>query len=315
LFNRFIIVLTIVAGFSNVQIVGQCLSSVNPVGGTENLLTLERRSLRVISFYKYSQGTEYYEKSKHAEYHMVDKAFYNNLTYFMGYGLNTRLAIEGEFGYFINKTQVYNTDPEYRLRGHGFSNIVLSARYDVYTENFKRVFVTIAPGIKIPATRNPQKIDNVQLPIEVQPGMGSYGLVLNSTYVKENSGKGIRLFITNRFEANFTNKNDYRPGNALYTSLYFSKHIMSSIVKGDWTAILQFRNEVRMHDVIAGTKKESSGGVICFVVPQINHVIREKWNVSVMFDLPVYQYFNGIQLGAGYGITLSLSRTLSLQSA
>jgi hypothetical protein len=31
-----------------------------------------------------------------------------------------------------------------------------------------------------------------------------------------------------------------------------------------------------------------------------------------MVDVPVYQYFNGTQLGAGIGLTLSLSRSFNL---
>jgi hypothetical protein len=40
---------------------GQCLSSVNPVGGTDNLLVIEKQSLRIISFYRYGQGNRYFE--------------------------------------------------------------------------------------------------------------------------------------------------------------------------------------------------------------------------------------------------------------
>jgi len=310
LFSKFVIYVIITIGFC-LKTSGQCLSSVNPVGGVENLLTLEKRSIRVILFYKYSQGKHYFQKSRHTDFNMIDRAFYNNLTYFMGFGISNKLAIEGELGYFINKTQVYNLDPEYKLRGNGFSNIVLSARYSLYAENFKRIFVTLAPGIKIPATRKTQEIDNVELPVELQPNMGSYGFVLNSTFVKENSGSGFRFFLTNRLETNVINKNEYRAGSAIYTSIYFSKHIMSAVVKGDWTAILQFRNEIRMHDEISGIQKESSGGVICFIAPQINHVIMEKWNLSVNFDIPIYQYFNGTQLGAGYSFAFVMSRTFT----
>ncbi len=124
----------------------------------------------------------------------------------------------------------------------------------------------------------------------------------------------MRFFLTNRIEYHFTNKYEYRPGTAFYTSGYISKHIISNRLKGDWTTILQLRNEIRMHDEIAGEIKESSGSVLFFVVPQLNYVIKEKWNLSMLFDIPVYQYFNGTQLGAGYGITLSMARTINLSN-
>lgn len=312
LLNKNTILLLIAAVLGNFQTAAQCLSSVNPVGGTENLLLLEKKSLRVITFYKHSMGKQYYEGDHHADFNLIDRAFYNNLTYFMGYGLNNKLALETELGYFINKTQVYNTEPEYRLRGYGVSNLVISTRYGLYAENFKRVFITLAVGLKIPTSRNPMSVDHVELPVEVQPTMGSYGLVMNTTWVKENSGQGLRFFLTNRIEYHFENNNEYKPGTAIYTSGYISKHIMANRVKGDWTTILQLRNEIRTHDEIAGKTKESSGSVLFFVVPQINYVIRENWNLSALLDIPVYQYFNGTQLGAGVGITFSMARSFDL---
>ncbi len=312
--NKYIILLFIAAVIGDFRTAAQCLSSVNPVGGTENLLVLEKKSIRVITFYKYGQGRQYFEGSKHADFDLIDRAFYSNFTHFMGFGLTNRFALETELGYFVNKTQVYNTLPEYRLRGYGFSNLIISTRYGLYAENFERIFVTLALGVKIPTSRDPMSVDHVELPVEVQPTMGSYALVMNTTWVKENSGKGMRFFLTNRMEYHFTNKYEYRPGTAFYTSGYISKHIISNRLKGDWTTILQLRNEIRMHDEIAGEIKESSGSVLFFVVPQLNYVIKEKWNLSMLFDIPVYQYFNGTQLGAGYGITLSMARTINLSN-
>ena len=56
----------------------QCLSSVNPVGGTNNLLVLEKKSLRVITFYRYGQGTQYYEKNNHSDFNLISKAYYSD---------------------------------------------------------------------------------------------------------------------------------------------------------------------------------------------------------------------------------------------
>jgi hypothetical protein len=64
-------------------------------------------------------------------------------------------------------------------------------------------------------------------------------------------------------------------------------------LKSDWTTIIQLRNEIRTPDRIEGKVKPSSGSVLFFIVPQVNYVLLEKWYLSVMVDLPVYQYFVG----------------------
>jgi len=309
--NILIILLSVVY-FAKVD--SQCLSSVNPVGGTENLLVLEKSSLRVITFYKYGEGKQYFEKDRHSDFNLIRKAYYNYVSGIVGYGISSKLTLETEFGYYINKSQIYATEPEYTLTGRGFNNLIASAKYNLYTNHKERIYFSAAAGIKIPFSRTPQQVNNVELPVEVQPTIGAYGFVFNSYFVKENSEKALRFFITNRVETNLPNLDDYQLGTAIFTSFYISKHLMFQWLKGDWTTILQLRNEIRTRDKISGRKKESSGGYVFLLAPQLNYVVKEKWYLSAMVDVPVYQYFNGTQLGAGIGITLSLSRAFSFVS-
>lgn len=290
----------------------QCLSSVNPVGGTENLLVLEKNSLRIISFYKYGEGKQYFEGDRHADFNLIRKAQYNYLSGIIGFGLTHKLTLETEFGYYINKSQHYATQPEYTLTGRGLTNLVVSAKANLYTNHINRIYFSAAGGVKIPFSRTPQEVDNVELPVEVQPTIGAYGFVFSSYFVKENSARALRFFITNRVETNLRNPDDYHLGTAIFTSLFVSKHLMFQWLKGDWTTILQLRNEIRTRDQLSERLKESSGGYVLLVAPQINYVVKEKWYMSAMADIPVYQYFNGIQLGAGIGVTFSLSRTFNI---
>lgn len=298
---------------SQVTVIAQCLSSVNPVGGTENITVLEKKSLRVILFYKHGEAKQYYEGSRHSDFNLISKAHYNYVSSIIGYGVGNKLTIETEAGYFINKSQVYDIQPTYTLTGKGFSNIIVSTKYNIYSNHIKRKYYSAAVGLKVPFSRSPQFANNVELPVEVQPTIGAYGFVFNSYYVKENSEKGLRFFITNRVETNLPNKQHYYLGTAIFNSFFVSKHLMFPWLKSDWTIIVQVRNEIRTPDKIKGIVKPSSGSMLFFLVPQINYVFREKWYVSTMIDVPVYQYFIGTQLGAGIGITFSLSRTISFK--
>ena len=309
LLNKKHILFIVITALAPLAALPQCLSSVNPVGGTDNLLVLEKNSLRVITYYKFGQGNQYFEGSDRSDFNLIDKAYYNYLSTIVGYGLTNKLTLELESGYFLNKTQKYNLDPPYNLTGNGFSNIVALAKHSLFTEPVKRIYLTAGLGVKIPCSRNPQWVDKVQLPVEVQPTIGAYGLVFNTSLVKENSGSGMRFFLTSRLESNASNKNDYRLGTSVFSSLYISKHLMFPWLKGDWTTILQIRNEFRAQDKIASEIKESSGSTLFFIAPQINYVLKDEWYISVLADIPVYQDFKGTQLGAGLGATVILSRT------
>ncbi|MBN2213632.1 MAG: hypothetical protein JW723_05255 [Bacteroidales bacterium] len=302
----------LLALFYTQLIFSQCLSSVNPVGGTSNLLALPSKTLRAISFYKYNYGDTYFEKSKPSDFDLIESASYNYLGAILGYGITSRLTLETEMGYFINKTQHYDIEPARKVRGYGFSNFIVSARYGIYTNNQRRIYYSASTGLKIPSSFNYQIADGVELPEEVQSSIGSYGMVFQSFLVKEYSLRGLRLFLTNRFETNRMNHKDFKLGNSFYTSLFISKHLMFQWLKGDWTTILQIRNEIRAKNTRYNEAVEASGGIVFLLSPQINCTIKETWNISVMCDFPVYQYLNGIQLGTLFGLTFGVSRDIDL---
>ncbi len=290
----------------------QCLSSVNPVGGSHNLLVLEKNSLRIISFYRYNYGDQYFEGDDRSDFNLIKSANYNYAGSILGYGLSDKATLETEFGYFFNKTQKYNLDPEYSLRGNGFSNANISIKYGLLKDHSKRFFISSSLGVKFPFSTKPVIRGGVELPVEVQPTIGALGMIFQMFVVKEQPATGVRYFLTGRFESNARNRQDYKLGSSVFTSVFFSKHLMFSWLKGDWTAILQVRNETRRQDKSESGWIESSGSTIFYVSPQINHFINEKWNVSLMLDLPVYQYFNGTQLATKYGVSLNFSRDFNL---
>jgi hypothetical protein len=306
----FLIILTVIYPWNGNS---QCLSSVNPVGGTDNLLVLEKNTVRVISFYKFGQGNQYYEGARESGFDLISRAYYNYLSAIAGYGLTSKLTLEIESGYFFNKTQNYNVEPAYSLTGRGLSNAVILAKHSLLTNHFNRFYITGSAGAKIPFSRELQWSENhVKLPVELQPTIGAFGAVFGASFVKEQSGKGMRYFLTNRVETHAANKEDYRPGTSVYNSLYISKHLRQPVFKDNWTAILQIRNEIRAHDTVEGKKKVSSGSILFFVAPQLNYVLMDDWYLSGIADVPVYQHFNGTQLGAGVGFTFIVSRTFSL---
>lgn len=310
--NKITCILTIALLLLISKAEAQCLSAMNPVGGAENLLALEKNALRAIVFYKGGASHDYYNGSAKSDFNLIDKAAYNYLSTTLGYGLSPKFTLEFETGFFINKTQFYNTVPEIKLSGSGFSNLNFLLKYNFYSDLVNRIYFSSAAGIKIPASQKYKSVNHVELPYQLQPSQGAFGFILNSSFVKENSAHGMRYFVTNRVEINGVNQKSYIPGTSIFTGFYVSKHLMFQWLKGDWTAIFQLRNEIRLKDKYRGKLNQSTGSCLFFVAPQINYVVNEKWNISTIVDLPVYQYFNGTQLGGGIGFSAVLSRTFSL---
>jgi len=282
----------------------QCFSSLNPVGGVSNLLVLEKNTVRFIGSFHHGLSNEYLEGHKKSDYSLVKRADYNYIGTILAYGVFNKITLEAETGYFLSKTYKLENST---ITGYGINNIIISPKFSLFTDNDQRFFISGSTGIKIPFSGELQKVDGVEVPHELQPSTHALGYVIQTFIVKENSFKGLRYFLVARGEHNYINKAGYKYGNYFSVSAYFSKHLMYNRIKGDWTTILQLRNEFRGKDNINDHVVESTGGYSLLIMPQINNTIKEKWNISLMGNIPIFQYFNGIQLATKFGIVLNFA--------
>lgn len=291
----------------------QCCSPGNPVGGTTNIGVIDKGALRLISFYRYSESSGYWQGSKKSDFSFVKNSKYNYAGIVLGYGLLNKLTIETELGYFISKSQTYNIEPSFTSKGFGFNNAVLSLKYNLISKSEKPFEWTVGLGGKIPFTTNYKIVNNIELPRDVQPSTHAFGIVAQSFLYKGFPEKGLRLFFTNRYELNYPDIKKFKYGNALFNSFFVAKRIKQS----NWTVIAQVRYQFLAKDITnancascfaTGSYINSSGGHLVYIAPQINYTIAKKWNLSVLADIPVYRYYNGTQLGNKFAVALYLSR-------
>lgn len=286
-------------------VLAQCFSAANPVGGSSNLLVLDKKTLRCIGFYRNAFSNRYFEGSSESEFDLVKKAGYNYFGAILAYGLSQKFTLETEWGYYINKTYDFGTE---KLTGRGFNNAVISMKFRLLTNYANRFYISGSLGAKVPLTMDPGEVNGIVLDVDLQPSTNAFGSVAQLFAVKENSEKGMRYFLISRWEYNLPNRNDYKLGHAFITSIFVSKHLPDHWLPGDWTTLIQLRNETRTKNYRGEIHEESTGGTVFLLSPQINYFIHEKWNLSLVVDIPVYQYFNGVQLAYNYAFALNLSR-------
>ncbi len=299
----------------------QCCSPGNPIGGTTNLGILAKNTFRVIGFYRYSYAQGYWEGTKKSDYNFVKNGNYNYTGLILGYGLFRKLTFETELGYFINKTQTYDLEPEFKNTGFGFDNAVLSLKYNLFARTETPFEWTLGFGAKVPFTKKYQIADGVELPRDVQPSTHAFGTVTQSFLYKGFPKEKIKIFLINRFETNTTDNKNYKFGNFLMSSFFLAKQIGET----GFAAIFQARHEYRTKDIsnvtdvgcagcfAKGTYVNSSGGQFVFISPQINYSTKQKWNISLLVDLPVYRNYNGTQLGNVWAFALFLSKDFALK--
>ena len=312
--NRAILVILIFLIYP-LNILSQCCaSSGNPIGGTLNIGQMDHHVLRIASFFRNSTGDRYMSGNDlyTGEIGILKKAMFNYLGFLGSYGLNNNITIEMETGYFINKTQVFKLNDE-KLTGYGISDIVISFKPRIYYSSEKNLEISCALGPNIPLKRKLQVINGVTMPVDIQSSTGSYGLVFQLNAIKENSFRGISFLLVNRIEKYFENKQEYNFGNSYTNSFYFSKHLFFETQQlNGCTIILQMKNQIRSKNMREGVRIDATGNCSFFFTPQVNLAIKENWNVAALCDIPVYQYFNGIQLANKLSFALSINKDISI---
>lgn len=310
MFCRFCVILFLLA-VSIKPAASQCFSSANPVGGSTNLLVLDEKTFRFVGYYRHAYSNRYFEGSSKSDFNQVNKANYNYGGAILAFGLFPKLTLETEWGYFFNKTYHFNVPADTELSGSGFYNTVVSGKFSILTDYAHRFYISGSVGAKIPLSLDSKVKDGITLPIDLQPSTNAFGSVVQLFFVKESSESGMRYFLISRYEYNFPNRNDYQLGQAIMTSFFVSKHLPDHWLPGDWTAIIQIRNETRTKNRREGDLEVATGGSVFLLSPQVNYSIHEKWNVSFIFDIPAYQYLNGIQLAYNYAFTINLARDVN----
>lgn len=309
-----IIILTLT--ISAQKLSAQCFASPgNPIAGSSNLGVLDKGITRVISFYQYSLLDKYMQGNSVIEYNLSSALLHANYNYTgisMGYGLTGRFTMELETGYFINKTQIYKNPDFPKERGYGFSNLVLSGKYNIYRNWHKNIEFSLAAGAKIPSRTSPLIVDGVPLSIDVQPSTGNFGAVFQSFFVKEFDKQSARIILINRFETNFTeSQNGYKFVDAITNSLFLSKHLANrwTELTKDITIIAQLRHEyVKPYLLNGNVENHRSGYNSLYISPQINYNLNMVWNFSFIYDIPLIQFYNGTQLAHSKAISISISR-------
>ena len=310
MFSRVCIILIFSAFVVN-PAVSQCFSSANPVGGSSNLLVLDKQTVRFVAYYRHALSNRYFEKSSESDFNLVDRADYNYGGAIIAFGLFSKLSLETEWGYFFNKTYQFSVPAGREITGRGFYNTIVSGKFRILTDYARRFYISGSVGAKIPLSLDSKVKDGITLPVDLQPSSNAFGSVLQLFMVKENSETGMRYFLIHRHEYNLPNRSDYKLGQAFLTSFFVSRHLPDHWLPGDWTTIIQLRNETHTRNRREETLEGATGGTVFLLSPQINYSIREIWNVSFIFDIPVYQYLNGIQLAYNYAFTVNLSRDIT----
>lgn len=283
----------------------QCCSPGNPTGGTVNQGTLEKKGWRTILFYQHGYSKGYFTGTSASGDGVLENAAFNYIGGSVAYGITSRFTAEWTGGYFINRKQLYKVipPPDNKLSGNGISDFVLQGKYSLIKSSTNQFEVTTGAGVQIPLRSKPQEKNGVVLPQDIQPASNAFGFTSSLFLYKGFIQKKTHLFFASQFLTVGKNNLNYKSGNAWINSFFISYNI-----KHPWSIIMQVRNELRGKDHRNEQLINASGSNLLYLSPQINYNIKQKLDVSVLFDVPVYRYYNGTQLAKQYNVAVIINR-------
>ena len=307
--KRYLILVIIFLSFC-FKVNAQCCSAGNPFFYGE-ISSLSKKNLQFVAGYKFSTSHIYYEGSKPIDIDFVDNAYFNYLTLQSIYGITQRLTVQADLGYFINKTETYLKDDWNTSNGYGLGDATLIFKYLAYNNFKEHIQIIPSIGITLPIGVFDQEVDHVKLPITVQPSSGSFKYQA-SIYINKGSNNGkfnYAIFGMYEYAKLIDSKNFYyKYGNQLLLSFLTSYKIGSKL-----SFALELRSENRAKSLRNDDQiVESSGFNIVYIIPHISYSFANNWYLAVNSDIPVYKYYNGIQLSNTYSVSLRLSHKINL---
>lgn len=302
-------ILVILMLFSNMNLIAQCCSQSCSMTSANGSGLLEEKHLEVTTFYKHNYSDKYMRGKELYDFKNADLALKNSYFDFMGlnigYGITNNLMVEVQGGYFGNKTQNFNNGAW--LIGNGISDFAVTLKLNIFHSNDSIVNVVFNSGVKLPTgSYNDYTPEGVRLSRDVQSGNGAFsgigGFSMGILILKKH-----RITVSSEFEYVGINPEEYQVG-------YGNTNYISSFIKlsEKVSFIALVKNENRTNDYYYDLKQKSTGYVKVSALPGISCELPLDLAVIATAELPVYQYFNGLQFAPKYGVTFSLRKTFEL---
>ena len=155
-------------------------------------------------------------------------------------------------------------------------------------------------GLKLPTGKTSIKnADGDPAERSLQPGSGTTDLVLGVSYSKLRPTKNLSTFVQGLLQLPLYEHDDYKPGSrvSLDTGLRYG-------VGEQFGLLLQANALWRARDRGAEGEPDDSGGTSVFLSPGLSYSPVKTLNLYGFFQIPLYQYVNGVQLTARRAFTI-----------
>lgn len=158
-------------------------------------------------------------------------------------------------------------------------------------------------GLKLPTGGTDRKnADGDAAERSLQPGSGTTDLLVGASYTKLRPTRNLSSFVQGLVQLPLAERDDYKPGNRVSLDAGLRYGV------GEQLGLLLQANALwRGRDRGAEAEPDDTGGTSLFLSPGVGYSLGKALNVYGFFQLPLYQYVNGVQLTARKAFTIGVT--------
>jgi len=282
-----------------------CCSAGTPIIGSLALPPAENGKMLFALSYDYNNLNDLYSESEKIDdgsRQRLTKAFILESSY----GLSDYFSLNALFSYVQQVRTIQSIVPgqeDNQLNAQGLGDALLMVTYKMMRSNIMSpTSLHFGVGVKAPVGESDLKHNGILLPIDLQPGTGSWDLAFRaSVYHRFVSGSKFEVFSTTAYRINGENEREYSVGDEF---LLFGGGGYSP---SDYFRILmQVGYRFAREDQQFGEIISSTGGQWLDFLPALEINAIDNVGIRLSGQVPLHRDLNGVQLTTTYKFTLSL---------
>lgn len=310
--------------------------SGSPIAGGVSQGVLRKNQVEFAANYQYF-GSGKFKALNTDTAPLVDYLYSNYLYGRVAFGLTKELTMSVETGYFIDKTEIALGKKD-TISSSGIGDLILFPRYNIINRNTEntRTEITVGLGYKMPlgsyndsfvVYQNPKTLQKYYTysPPTVQPTTGSQDFIFYGFLYRGYPHKQFRVFSNLLYIKKGWNPlgqkfGDYASLGLFVSQSFFKKVSVTLQLRGEWIDQMKYNGNIDML-ALYNIDVKSTGSKKIFLTPQLNLALTDNFFVYALYEYPLYQYMNRVQIASQHlattGITyrFNIKKKISLSEA
>lgn len=301
--------LLLLAAWNPSGVMGQCCAAGSPASVNPDLRTLRTGSFTLAASMRYAVSEAYFNSDTRLdEVPLITSSDYWFGQIQGGYSVFRGIELNAGLGYFVKKAEHYKLATLHSDNGYGLSDLTLGTRALLWrnTGSGRQLYGSL--GVTLPTGQFDLVRNDVKLPVQLQPSAGAFKYRAAIQYIEPAPSLKTDFFAQAEAEISAwitSNHFEYKYGN-FYTLTLGGYHALSARL----TLGLQARGEWRERSQRdASVILDATGFRQVSLIPMVSVHLPYRLKVAFLPQIPVYRYYNGVQLASSWSGTFSVSYT------